>query len=58
MDETGTIQIMREHQNSKLITSPTCHAESCHPELVSGSFSASLDSDLRQNDRDSGSSPE
>jgi len=75
MDETGTIQIMREHQNSRLIASsclnsneergterseiegsPTtdkmlgqAHHKLSHPELVSGSFSESLDS---------GSSPE
>lgn len=87
MDETGTIQIMREHQSSRLLDnnassclnsneergtkrsevegSPTAdkmleqaHYKLSHPELVSGSFSGSLDSDLRQNDKDSGSSPE
>jgi hypothetical protein len=78
MDETGTIQIMREHQSSRLLDnnassclnsneergtkrsevegSPTtdkmleqAHYKLSHPELVSGSFSESLDS---------GSSPE
>ena len=64
MDETGTIQIMREHQNSRLIASSCLNSNEergtersevegshklSHLELVSGSFSESLDS---------GSSPE